>query len=171
MNSLLLDADVVIDIHGLGFWQQFVKKNKIYVASTVLKVEALFYFDTRHKKRPIKMEYELSKRKLLELDATPSEIKDLQNKFDLAFAPLMDPGELECLTILKRQKDLKFCTFDKAAIKALALLDLAERGISLERALTECGLHKNLPDKYSDKRFQRYLKQGHQMRIMGQGLK
>jgi len=43
LNSLLLDADVIIDANRLGFWNQFVGKNKIYVASTVWRNEALFY--------------------------------------------------------------------------------------------------------------------------------
>jgi len=171
LNSLLVDANVVIDAHRLGFWQQFVAKNQIHIASTVLKLEALFYFDSENNKRSINLSHELSKHKLVKVRATVSEIKDLWNKFDLAFAPLLDLGEVECLTILERQKDLKFYTSDKAAIKALALLGLPDRGISLQRALKERGLQKNLSDKYSDKFFKRYVKQGQQMRIMGQGLK
>lgn len=171
MNSLLPDADVVIDIHRLGFWQQFTEKNRVHIASTVLKVEALFYFDSKNRKRQINWKHELTKHRLVEVSATISEMKGLQNKFDLALGPKLGLGELECLAILERQKDLKFCTLDKAAINALALLDLEDRGISLENALTECGLQRNLPDKYSDKRFKRCVKQGQQMRIMGQGLK
>lgn len=171
MNFLLLDADVIIDVHRLGFWQQFIEKNRIHISSIILRLEALFYFDTKHRKRPINLRHELSEHELVKLHAIISEIEDLWKRFDLAFAPQLDSGEMECLAILKKREDLKFCTFDGAAITALGLLNLANRGISLERALRECGLQKNLPTKYSDKRFKRYIKQGQKMRITGQGLK
>jgi len=171
MSSLLPDADVIIDAHKKGFWQQFIEKNKVHIASTERKVEARFYFDTEHRKIWINWRQELSKHRLVKVRATVTEIKDLQNRFDLALAPKLHLGEVECLAILEKRAGLKFCTFDAAAIKTLALLGLENRGVSLKKVLTECGLQKNLSFKYSDQRFKRYVKQGQQMRIMGQGLK
>ena len=92
------------------------------------------------------------------------------SKFDLAFGPTLDSGEIESLSILPKRNDLIFCTFDKAAIMALVLLRIAHRGISLERVLLECGLNRHLERKHSEKKFKYILKQAKQMRVMGQGL-
>jgi len=171
LNSLLLDADVIIDANRLGFWHNLLLKNKIYVASTVLRNEALFYFDSKKQRRDIHLLQLVQKGKVIEVSATVSQQESLISKFDRMFTPRLDPGEIESLSILKKSSDLLFCTFDTAAIIALGLLGISHRGISLEKALTQCGLNRNLKYKYSEKRFKSILKRARQMRIMGQGLR
>ena len=170
MNSLLLDADVIIDANRLGFWNQLVSKNSVYIASTVLRTEALFYFDSKGKRKKIHLPVLVRRGVITELSATVYQEKSLSSKFDPSFAPRLDPGERESLCILQTRGNLLFCTFDAAAIMALGLLGIAHRGISLQKALIECGLSQNLQRKHSEQRFRSILKRAQQMRVMGQGL-
>ncbi len=56
----------------------------------------------------------------------------LLNKFSRISRFTIHPGEIESLAILIRESSLTFCACDAAAIRTLPLLDLAERGISVE---------------------------------------
>jgi len=170
LNSLLLDADVIIDVNRLGFWNQFVGKNKIYVASTVWRNEALFYVTRKGQRKRIRLSHLLKAGIIIELEATVNQQKNLISEFDSMFSPRLDPGETESLCILQSNDSLMFCTFDTAAIMALGLLGISHRGISLEKALIQCGLNRTLEYKCSEKRFKSTLKRAKQMRIMGQGL-
>jgi hypothetical protein len=61
---------------------------------------------------------------------------------------------------------------DKSAIKALALIDLAERGISFERLLKISGISiKKLEYRQTEAYFKRWLKEGSIMKIQGRGIK
>lgn len=42
---ILLDADVIIDLHRLNVWNQVVKKNIIYISSIILRQEVHFFED------------------------------------------------------------------------------------------------------------------------------
>jgi len=170
LNSLLLDANVIIDANKLGFWDSLITKNKIYIASTVLRNEVFYYINSKKQQKDIHLLGLARRKRIIEVSATVSQQQSLMSKFDLAFAPKLHSGEIESLSILQRRNDLIFCTFDKAAIMALVLLGIAHRGISLERALFECGLNRHLERKHSEKKFKYILKQAKQMRIMGQGL-
>jgi len=56
------------------------------------------------------------------------------------------------------------------AIKALSILDLAERGISFEHLLKRSGItRKDLEPKHTESRFRRFLKEGSIMKIQGVG--
>lgn len=75
------------------------------------------------------------------------------------------------MVLLQKQKDLLLCTCDYAAIKALALLDLIDRGISFENLLKKSGITKKLEYKHTEKRYKKCLSEGSIMRIQGRGLK
>ncbi len=46
MLLLLLDADVIIDLHRLGVWKTIAQKHEIYIPSIVLRKEAYRYENT-----------------------------------------------------------------------------------------------------------------------------
>ena len=45
MRIVLLDADVIIDLHGFGIWKQIIKKNNILISSIILRKEVYYYED------------------------------------------------------------------------------------------------------------------------------
>ena len=175
MNYLLLDADVIIDLHEFGFWDGFVSQNEISVASTVIYAEALHYFDNSHNKIYIDLDSQLRDRRIKELSATPEDQKEIYDKFDEIYAPSFNPGERESITIISNAKDenLKFCTSDGPAIIILSMLQLEHRGISFENALKHSGIRtKNiLQPKHLEKRFRKLVTEGKQNIISGKGFK
>lgn len=51
MNLLLLDADVIIDLHKLELWAKVTKTNKVYAASTIIRREAYYYITAAGQKQ------------------------------------------------------------------------------------------------------------------------
>ena len=43
LNSLLLDADVVIDAHSLGMWDKLLAQNRVHIGAVVLRTEVQRY--------------------------------------------------------------------------------------------------------------------------------
>lgn len=66
MRIVLLDADVIIDLHQFGIWKNIVKKNKILISSIILRQEVYYYED----KSGIKHQIDLS----TDIDDTIEEI-------------------------------------------------------------------------------------------------
>jgi hypothetical protein len=82
----------------------------------------------------------------------------LRKRFDRVLGPKLGLGEIESLVIVQKTPDLTFCTFDHAAIIALVLLDMENRGVSFETVLKQCGLSRRLERKHSEERFKRIEK-------------
>ncbi len=170
MHLVLLDADVIIDLHRLGVWEQIIKKHTIYVSSIILRREVYFYQDTKGSRHPIDLVKEIGG-KINELSCSAQELLAFKEKFDAVFQEDLHDGEKEALVLLQKQEDLMLCTCDHAAIKALALLDLSDKGISFENLLKKSGITKQLEYKHTEKRFQKCLSEGSIMKIQERGLK
>jgi len=171
LDLLLLDADVIIDLHSLGHWDRITKIHQVYVPSIILHKEIYYYQDSAGNRHPISLENEVGN-SIHEIACDPAEIFGFSEKFDSAFQTEIHVGEKEALILLSKNERLKFCTCDKSAIKALALLDLAQRGISFEKLLKTSGFStKKLEHRQSEIYFKRWLKEGSIMKIQGRGIK
>jgi hypothetical protein len=170
LNSLLLDADVIIDAHRLGIWDKLLAQNKVHIGSVVLRTEAEYYIDNKGRRRNINLMSQHRAKKITELSATLAEQRILKERFDAVLGPKLDPGEIESLVILERTPELTFCTFDHATITAVVLLDMGNRVISFETLLKQCGLSRKPQRKHSEGRFKQIVKRAQLMRVMGQGL-
>ncbi|TET81221.1 hypothetical protein E3J38_04275 [candidate division TA06 bacterium] len=107
-----------------------------------------------------------------EWESKGAEIAELLANFDSVFQQTIDSGEAEALACLiaRPDEDLGFCTADGPAIKALAMIGMASRGLSFEAALKVSGLSRLLPRHFTDVFFQDNLGAGRQNRITGEGL-
>jgi len=170
LNSLLLDADVVIDAHRLGMWDKLLAQNRVHIGAVVLRTEVKYYIDNNGRRRNINLMSQHRAKKITELSATLEEQRILKKRFDAVLGPKLDPGETESLVILERIPELIFCTFDYAAIIAVVLLGMGNRVISFETVLKKCGLSRRLQRKHSEERFKHIVKTAKLMRVMGQGL-
>jgi len=121
----VLDAVVVIKAHELGIWELLVERAQIIVPAIVVQDEA-FYFDIEpgEKRYAINLKDLIDSGKIMEEAASLAELKNLDNIFDSITIEGLDPGETEALAIVKsgRLGEVFFCTSDKAAIGALALM-------------------------------------------------
>jgi hypothetical protein len=81
--------------------------------------------------------------RIVAVEADHSDLDLLVKKLSEDFMGGIHDGELEALAILlsKKHQNLHFTTADRAAIKALGLLNLRSRGISVETIVS--GLYTN----------------------------
>ena len=168
----LLDACIIIDAHSLGVWAALVDTGKIVAPSIVVHDEVQF-FETEQGMipTPIDLRTLLAANKIKEASATAFEMHEVLDHFDRNTQEGLDPGEIEALAIIMQdaENEMRFCTADRAAVEAIAMLGLSERGISMECMLDELGFHRTLPSKCTEHRFRQYLENGKVMRIQGKG--
>lgn len=170
MLLLLLDADVIIDLHKFGLWNQIAKNHKVNIPSIILRREVYFFESTDGNRYSIDLIKEAGIT-FNELSCSAEELFEFKDKFDRVFQEEIHDGEKEALILLKKQEEFLLCTCDHAAIKALALLDLSDQGISFESLLKKSGMNKKLEYKHTEKRFKKILSEGNIMRIQERGLK
>jgi len=170
---LLIDADVVITAYQLKVWERLIQCVDIAVTATVAHDEAVFYTKKESAcHEGIDLLGLIDGDMLTELSATLDEIARVRSVFDTSFNISLHDGEVEALALLYTNsgEDRLFCTGDKAAIQALAMLGLSDKGISFETVLTSFGLQKTLPHQFTEQYFEKYIKIGQGKRIQGQGV-
>jgi hypothetical protein len=172
---LLLDANIVIEAHCLGVWEKLTRAVEIVLPSTIADDEVQFYEDPETGDHlPIDLRQLLANGTITKADATAEELQDLYTQFEPLFVAGIDLGEAEALALLLsgRIADCHFCTADKPAIQALALLGFGDQGISLEALLQTTGVkpRSSLRRGYREAAFQQEIRAGEAMRILDQGL-
>jgi hypothetical protein len=156
---LLLDADVVIDLHTLGLFGKIGKTYDVCLTRSVF--EEVDYY----KKNGVKISIDIK-------DTAIIENVDLENLImvqrEAKEARLgIDAGETMSIAYLTQtEDDVSFCTCDKAAIKLISYMELEQRAISLEKALRSTGYYeKNLYLRHLEKTFKSAIKEGKTLRV------
>ena len=73
----------------------------------------------------------------------------------------IDYGESTSIAfLLETDKDISFCSCDKAAIRLISYMGLEEKSISLENALVSAGHHKTLLPRHWETVFRKCIKEG-----------
>jgi hypothetical protein len=156
---LLLDADVIIDLHTLGLFGRIKKAYDICLTREVFE-EAKYY-----KKDGTKIEIDL--KDVAIIDNVDLEIlRWVQRKAKKAMLGI-DPGESTSIAYLSQtDEEITFCTCDQAAIKLMSYIELEQKTISLEEALRSAGYHgKKLYPRHLAKTFKAAVKEGKTLRI------
>lgn len=170
MPSLLLpDADVIIGLHELGYWNQVVNSNKIYISSIVVG-EVTHFWDSDGNKIEIDLSSQVSNGKVIQIEGSLQVQAEIVQKLKPAKLNGLDPGELESIAIIYEDKveELKFCVRERPAIKAVAFLDLSDKAISVERVLRNFNIIKQnhyLPPINSQNRFEDIICDGKFLQI------
>jgi hypothetical protein len=156
---LLLDADVVMDLHTLGLFGKIKKAYDAYVTRTVFE-EAKYY-----KKDGIKYKINIKDVSIIE-DIDLEILKSVQREAREARLGV-DPGESTSIAyLIQRESEVTFCTCDQAAIKLIAYMELERKAVSLEKALRKTGYHvKNLYPRHFEKTFREAVREGKSLRI------
>ena len=168
---VLLDANVIIEAHELGSWQSLVVSFDIAVPSIVSRHEAK-YFVIGEQHNPIKLASLIADKKIRELEADLDDLAELMRQFDPLFSESIDAGEQEALALMmaNRCPDHRFCSADARPLQALAMLDMSDRGISLEEMFKRIGQTKRLDEHFSRAYLERQIQEGQRRRIQGDGL-
>ena len=169
---VLLDANIIIEAHALGIWQNLVKNVDISVPSTIARKEAKFFFSRREGRIIIDLSSDVEQGLISELSASAEEMERMLNRFTQDFVDSIDAGEAEALALLlsNKAKDHVFCTGDRLTIQALSMLDMKDRGISMERLLRSVGIIKKLKKHYTESFFKDALEKGSVSMIQSKGL-
>jgi len=157
---LLLDADVIIDLHTLGLFERIIKTYDVFVTRTVLG-EAQ-YFKKEGRREGVNISDRVTVIDDVELDS----LEKVQNEAKEARLGI-DPGELESIAYLSTaEEEVMFCTCDKAAIKLISYMVLETKSISLEKAVRGAGHQtKNLYPRHFEKMFKECIEDGKARRI------
>jgi len=157
---LLLDADVVIDLHTLSLFDRIIKGFEVHITKTVLD-EALYF-----KGGGAKTKIDIRNRVTVIENIAVEHLQTVQKEAKEARLGI-DPGELEAIAcLIQEDEGLIFCTCDQAAIKLLSFMNLEEKSISTEKALRTAGYHKkNLYPRHWEKTFTECIREGKTLRI------
>jgi len=162
----LLDTDTVVELHKLGLWNSIVRYyGKIFLAQTVYETEVRYYPSPTNPRIPINLEPLIKKGNVKILKGkiiTVKKIEEFLNEFDVTERPVLQAGELESLAIIVDSDHLCFCTMDRAAIRALSMMELVNRGISFEELISNCRIRVKLKAKYkyTKKYFEEWITEG-----------
>lgn len=156
---LLLDADVVIDLHTLGLFGKISKTYDVCLTLSVFE-EARYY-----KKDGAKIDIDLKDVTIID-NVDLESLKKVQREAKEARLGI-DPGESTSIAyLIKTEGEITFCTCDRAAIKLISYLELEQKSISLEKALRNTGYHeKKLYPRHLEKTFKAAVKEGKTLRI------
>lgn len=163
---LLLDADVIIDLHTLGLFDRIIKGYEIHVTKTVLSEASYF------KSGGTKTKIDIHDRVAIIENVDVEHLQTVRNEAKEARLGI-DPGELEAIAcLIQDDEGLIFCTCDQAAIKLLAFMDIDERAVSLEKTIRDTGYQKkNLYPRHWEKTFTENIREGKALRILFKKLK
>ena len=156
---LLLDADVIIDLHALGLFGRIKKAYDICLTREVFE-EAKYY-----KKDGTKIEIDL--KDVAIIDNVDLEIlRWVQREAKKAMLGI-DPGESTSIAYISQtDEEITFCTCDQAAIKLMSYIELEQKAISLEEALRSAGYHgKKLYPRHLEKTLKAAVNEGKALRI------
>jgi hypothetical protein len=164
---------VVIAAHEHDVWEQLIERHQVAVSAIIAYDEARFHSrDQLGFSKNIDLPGDIAGERIVEVSATAAEMAACLARFDSVLASNLHDGEVECLAVLLSgaNDSLSFCTADKAALVAVALLGLNERCVSLESLLKSIGLQKSLPPQYTDAWLKMNIEKGTESRIYGRGL-
>ena len=156
---LLLDADVIIDLHILGLFGKINKAYDICLTRDVFE-EARYY-----KKGGVKIDIDIKDVKIID-NVDFGNLKKVQREAKEARLGI-DPGESTSIAyLIQTEEETTFCTCDRAAIKLISFMELEQKSISLEKALRSAGYHgKKLYPRHLERTFKAAVKEGKTLRI------
>ncbi len=164
-KDLLVDSVVVIDAHEKGYWKRLCNEHRVFLPGTIIDDE-LFYFTSDKGKQPLQVKNWIDQRTITRIDAEITDAAELIKRLSNDFIQTLDPGELEALAILisKKYQHIIFTTADYAAVKALGILSLRLRGVSVEDLLNNLqGLstkNRKIEHHFTKQWFQKALNEG-----------
>lgn len=170
---VLLDATFIIQAHVCGVWDQLMAQMNLVVPSAVWEESQHFIDNKTSEQWWIHLERSLDQGLLRKVEATQGQIAALRLRFDDIFLERIHAGEEEALALLLAGQlpEHRFCTSDGPAIKALALLEMSDVGISFEAILHNAGFNSKTPKHFTERFFREQLDRGAQERITGVGLR
>jgi len=159
LKIFLLDADVIIWCAENNKLDSLFKGKKIKIPEVIYgQIRYKIDKETGEKKGiPLQKYIEDGSLEIID-DPISNDIKEIMDIYkQCPELPQIDPGEIECMTLLKQTSNYKFCTGDRAPMKILGYLFLSDQAVSLEELV---GRIRNLRDDFTKKYMKKYLEEG-----------
>jgi len=160
------DSDVIIELHKLGYWQSIVSSYDIKIAETVFG-EARFYENSSGRMLPTDLPTNKVNHDIEVFDLDAIDLSALEHECRRMKAPEIDDGERESIAAVITEKfpDCRVCLIDRAAITCTVMVGRGGQCISVENLLKSIGIATSLPEKLTDRRFQRIHREATEQRI------
>ncbi|MBL7543940.1 MAG: hypothetical protein JNL11_08995 [Bdellovibrionaceae bacterium] len=168
---IILDANVIIHAHELGIWNHLVYQYDVCIVGIVIDDEAKYFQSQTGIKTDIDLKKNELDGKIHRLDPDLSHTQKILKEYKEIFVKGLDPGERDAITLLNSGSfdEHLFCSGDKSAIKAAAVIDKTFNVISLEKLLREsgqAGCVKNLKHEFLESYTKQYINAGVMERAM-----
>lgn len=170
LKLLILDANVVIQLHELGLWQTVIAKYEVHLSRIVIDDEVKYYHG-REQDKLVDLSEDVTEGRLHVFEVDIADLNDFRERFDPTYLERLDPGETESLTfMLKSQQEYLISSADSIVYKVLGNLNMAEQGISLEEVLQAIGHGRSdLTWQYSKEFRDKYTREGQRDSVTGLG--
>lgn len=156
---LLLDADVIIDLHILELFDKIAKAYAVFVTHSVFD-EAKSY-PKGNRKFPIEIEKKVTIIDDIDLSCIHKVLLEAKE----ARLTIDDGEAMSIAVILDADEEIYFCTCDKAAIKLISYMGVEHKAMSLENALRSASHHKNLYPRHFESTFRNCVREGKALRM------
>jgi hypothetical protein len=162
---IILDANVIIHSHELGIWTHLINQFDVCIVGIVIDDEAKYFQSQTGIKSDINLKKSETEGKIKRLDPELSHTQKILKEYKEVFVKGLDPGERDAITILNSDgfDEHLFCSGDKAAIKAAAVINKTFNVISLEKLLKDSGQSgavKNLRHEFLESYTKQYIAAG-----------
>ena len=155
---LLLDADVLIDLHSLDLFEKVCRNYEISITKAVF--EEAKYFKKDGARYAIRLPSGITIIDDIKVESLIEVTKQAKSVM-----LQIDPGEAASIAyLIEANEEIKFCTCDKAAITLISYMNLDSKCVSLESALKNVGIKINLYPRHLEDNFKRCVKQGKEFR-------
>ena len=162
MKVFLLDADVIIWCAENNKLDSLFKDKKIKIPQKIFE-EVIYKEDPETKERKTIQFQKYIKEDSLEVVDNPytKEMEKVRDTYkECSQLAQLDDGESECIALLMKNSEYRFCTGDRAAMKVLGFWQLSEQAISLEELI---GRVRNIRDNFTREDMKRYLEEGSEL--------
>lgn len=165
-SIVIPDADVIIELHKLGYWKSIVESYDIKIAGKVFG-EAHFYENSSGRMLPTDLPTNKANHEIEVFDLDAIDLNPLLNECRRIKAPEIDDGERESIAAIFTEKypDCKLCLIDRAAITCTVMVGRGGQCLSVENLLKNIGIATSLTVKLTDRRFQQIHREATAQRI------
>ncbi len=166
---LLVDANIIIKLHELGIWEEFIKLCRVTVTEAVAYDEAHFWVDQNEVRHDFDLSHEIDREAIFCENVPLSQTEDFLKNFDSTYA--IHAGEAEPLALLfASEKNWLICSADGIVFRVLGRTGRADQGISLEEVLSQIGLGRQLDRWYTRGFREQFTQKGQEDNIRGRGM-
>jgi len=163
-QCLLLDTMVVLKLHESNLWSQLTSSCDIFLPSSVIRNEALFYNGENGEVVIIDLLHDAKNGAITEIAATANDLAVLATVFDVNTFKGLGDGEREAIALINQNVLPKalFCTSDGAAIQAIVMMGRSDSATSFETLLkvNRINLPKNLEFWFKEDYFKKRIREG-----------